>query len=91
MTRFELYVPELGLGPTPITVGAWLVRRGQRVERGESVVELVTGDAVVDLEAPADGVLLRKCAGEDDAVAVGDRLAVFDRAEDSAADEPPVE
>jgi pyruvate/2-oxoglutarate dehydrogenase complex dihydrolipoamide acyltransferase (E2) component len=84
MRRFELRVPELGLGGTPITVGAWLVRRGERVSAGDSVVELVAGDAVVDLTAPADGILVRKFAAEDEPVAVGGRLAVFGADDDPA-------
>ena len=67
----ELRVPELGLGDTPITVGAWLVRSGERVAAGDRVVELVAGDAIVDLPAPADGDLVRKYAAEDEQVAVG--------------------
>jgi len=84
MSRFELRVPELGLGDTPITVGAWLVRSGERVAAGDSVVELVAGDAVVDLPAPIDGMLLRKYAAEDEQVIVGRRLAVFAAESDSA-------
>jgi pyruvate/2-oxoglutarate dehydrogenase complex dihydrolipoamide acyltransferase (E2) component len=66
---YAITVPELGLGPCPITVSLWLVPHGARVRRGDRVVELMAGDATVDLSAPVTGVLIRRDAREDDQVA----------------------
>lgn len=61
-------VPDLGLGDRPITVSVWLVPPGVRVTRGDRVVELMAGDATVDLSAPATGVLVVRRVREEVAV-----------------------
>lgn len=67
----EIRVPELGLDDVPVSVSVWHVPLGRRVERGESVVELVAGDIAVDVAAPSAGVLVAKCVGEETNVAAG--------------------
>jgi len=75
--RRQIVVPDLGLDDVPIRLSVWLVRRGQRVEAGEPVVEILAGPATVDLSAPDDGVLAEKLVGEDEAVEVGQALGVI--------------
>jgi len=83
MPRHELLLPDLGLGEQPVTVSVWLVERGAQVKEGDPILEVLAGNAVVDLAAPADGVLAKRLVGEDERVAVGQRLAIIE-AEDWA-------
>jgi pyruvate dehydrogenase E2 component (dihydrolipoamide acetyltransferase) len=73
----DLVLPDLGLDE-PIALSLWLVKQGGRVVEGEPIVEVVGGEATVDLPAPADGVLVEKCAEEGDPLAIGQRLAVIE-------------
>ena len=52
----------------------WLKRKGQKVRRGEALVELQTDKVNYELESPAEGVLLDIVAKEDSEVPVGDPL-----------------
>ena len=69
-------LPDLGFGDRPIVVSVWLVARGSTVARGDAVVEVLCGDATIDLPSPADGVLAKRLVDEDETVVVGQRLAM---------------
>jgi pyruvate/2-oxoglutarate dehydrogenase complex dihydrolipoamide acyltransferase (E2) component len=71
-------MPELGLEDLPIKVSLWLARRGERVSAGTPLVEIAAACATVDLPSPVDGILVEKLAAENDAVRVGQRLAVIE-------------
>lgn len=73
-----LAVPDLGMGSVPVTVSVWLIAEGQTVVEGDRVVELASGGATVDLEAPVSGRLVRQCVEEDEPVTAGMRLAEFE-------------
>jgi len=76
--RYELILPDLGFDDRPISVGLWLVERGSRVAAGDQVLEVLAGSAVVDLAAPADGVLVETLVDEDAPLRTGQRLAVVE-------------
>ena len=78
MPRIELCLPDLGLDDQPITLSAWLVSRGARVTAGERVAEVLAGPATVDIPSPVDGVLVRKLVDLDEAITVGQPLAVLE-------------
>lgn len=79
MSRYELLLPDLGLGDVPITVSVWLVKPGSRVAAGDRVVEILAGPATVDLPSPVDGTLVKILADEDEPLTVGQCLAVIRR------------
>ena len=78
MKRHELTVPQLGFADQPIKAGLWLVEPGSRVAAGDPVLEVVAGSAVIDLGAPASGVLAETLVDEDTPLRTGQRLAVID-------------
>ena len=82
MARLEIRLPDLGID-SPATVGMWLAKRGCRVRAGDSVVEVLTGPAMVELPSPVNGVLVEKLVGEDEPVAVGQVLAVIETEDES--------
>lgn len=74
----ELRLPDLDLAGVPITVSAWHAAAGQRVIEGDRLVEILAGDAVVDLPAPASGVLVKRCALADEPLQAGQVLAIIE-------------
>lgn len=81
MRRHELTLPDLAV-EGPITVSLWLVEPGSDVTEDEPVVEILAGNAVVDLPATASGRLAEVLAAEDGVVEVGQLLAVIEADED---------
>ena len=76
--KHYLTLPDLGLPGAPVKASLWLVRRGTRVAEGDALLEVLAGEATVDLPAPASGVLVRKLVAENDSLAAGQRLAIID-------------
>ena len=70
-----LRVPKTGGIPTTkVIVVKWLKRKGQKVRRGEPIVELQTDKVNYELDSPVEGVLLDIVAREDSEVPVGETL-----------------
>jgi pyruvate/2-oxoglutarate dehydrogenase complex dihydrolipoamide acyltransferase (E2) component len=63
-----------GIPTTKVIVVKWLKRKGQKVQKGEPLVELQTEKVNYELDSPAEGVLLEIVAKEDSEVPVGDAL-----------------
>ena len=55
----EVKLPRLGQGMESGTIVKWLKSEGQAVEKGEPLYELDTDKVTQEVEAEADGVLLR--------------------------------
>ncbi len=62
----ELKVPSVGESVTEVQIGQWRKQEGDRVEQDESVVEIESDKATVDLLAPVAGTMAKmlKQAGE---------------------------
>jgi pyruvate/2-oxoglutarate dehydrogenase complex dihydrolipoamide acyltransferase (E2) component len=71
----DVLVPDLDLPGVAVSVSMWHVRVGQRVVEGDALVEIVAGDVVVDLPAPAGGTVVERCAEVDQPLVVGQVLA----------------
>lgn len=79
-------MPSLGESVTEGEVGKWLVQEGQRVEKDQPLVEIMTDKADSPVYAPEPGVVTKIFASEGDTVTVGDKLCEVDaNAEASAA------
>ena len=71
-----LRMPEVAAGATEAILSAWNVPVGQAFAAGDLLVTIETDKAVVDVEAEADGVLLRLLAEAGATVEVGSPIAV---------------
>jgi 2-oxoglutarate dehydrogenase E2 component (dihydrolipoamide succinyltransferase) len=62
----ELKVPEVGESITEVQIGPWKKKEGDTVKLDETVVEIESDKATVELPAPASGTIVRilKAAGE---------------------------
>ena len=75
-----LTMPQLGESVVEGTIGKWLVQEGDRVERDQPVVEVLTDKADSEVPAPVAGVVTKILAHEDEVVRVGAGLCVIDEA-----------
>lgn len=90
MTMPEVIMPKMGDAMEAGTLSSWLKHEGDQVEVGDTLAEIETDKATMELEAEDAGVLTRLIAGEGDEVAVGEPIAVISadgEAPDAAPDE----
>jgi len=86
----EVIMPKMGDAMEAGTLGSWLKHEGDQVEVGDTLAEIETDKATMELEAEDAGVLTRLVASEGDEVAVGEAIAVISadgEAPDAAPDE----
>lgn len=74
----SIAMPQLGESVTEGTVGRWLKSVGDRIERDEPLVEIVTDKVNVEVPSPEAGYLVRIIVEEGATVAVGTEIAVLD-------------
>jgi len=72
---FSVVMPALEMAQETGKLIAWRKKEGERVFKGEPLLEIETDKAVVEVEAPADGVLAGITAAEGAEVPVGRTIA----------------
>src|ERR1035437_1277551 len=68
-------MPQLGESVTEGTIGRWLKKPGDRVQRDEAIVEIITDKVNAEIPAPVGGILERITATEGTIVLVGQEIA----------------
>lgn len=90
---YRLTMPQLGESIAEGTVGRWLKAPGDRVERDEPLVEVVTDKVTAEVPSPVAGVLREIVVPEGATVAVKQEIAVIEEIGAASADgvgrEPP--
>ena len=79
--KIPLTLPDLDLGDQPVTASCWLAPAGREVVRGDRLLEVSAGAVIVDLPAPATGVLAERCVPEGEPLRVGQVLAIVETEE----------
>ncbi|AOM82892.1 2-oxoglutarate dehydrogenase complex dihydrolipoyllysine-residue succinyltransferase [Salisediminibacterium beveridgei] len=79
----DIIVPELAESITEGTIAQWLKAPGDKVEKGDDIVELETDKVNVEVPAEASGILKETFFEEGDTVKVGDVIAKLGEAEES--------
>ncbi len=79
-------LPQVGESVTEGVIGKWLKSVGERVERFDPLVEVVTDKVSMEMPAPAAGTLTAILAPEGDTVPMGAPIAEIDADDESAAD-----
>lgn len=72
---FSVVMPALEIAQETGKLLAWRKKEGDRVSKGEPLLEIETDKAVVELEAPADGILTGIKAAEGSDIPVGRTIA----------------
>jgi len=74
----EIKMPKLGESVTEGTIGKWLKRPGERVEKYEALLEVTTDKVDTEVPAPESGILREIAVPEGTTVRVGTLLAVLE-------------
>jgi 2-oxoisovalerate dehydrogenase E2 component (dihydrolipoyl transacylase) len=81
-------LPDLGEGLEDAEVVAWKVKEGDRVELNQTLVEVNTAKALVEIPSPWEGVVEKLHAADGDVVKVGQPLVSI-RTDEAAEDAKP--
>jgi len=76
--QVEVKVPQLSESVSEATLVAWRKKPGEAVKRDENLIDIETDKVVLELPAPADGVLVKVIKNDGDSVQSGDVIAVLD-------------
>ncbi len=71
----EIRMPKLDMTMEEATIIRWLKQEGEKVEKGEPILEIMTEKVVMEVEAPASGILAGIKFGPDQVVPVGEVIA----------------
>lgn len=73
----NVIMPVLGMSQDSGKLIRWIKKAGDRIEKGEPLMEVETDKATVEIESPASGVLAQVIAQEGDEVPVAQVIAVI--------------
>ncbi|HET7547784.1 MAG TPA: 2-oxo acid dehydrogenase subunit E2, partial [Usitatibacter sp.] len=76
--QVEVKVPQLSESVSEATLVAWRKKPGEAVKRDENLIDIETDKVVLELPAPADGVLAKIVKNDGESVTSGELLAVID-------------
>ncbi len=85
----DIVLPQIGESMTEATIGRWLKRVGDRIERFEALVEVETDKVSTEVTSIAEGVLLEIITPEGATVPVGALLARIGETMEERADAEP--
>jgi len=78
MAIIEVKVPQLSESVAEATLLDWHKKEGERVTRDENLIDIETDKVVLELPAPADGVLVKIMKKARESVGSGDVIAQID-------------
>lgn len=88
---YEFKLPDLGEGITSGEIKRWAVKKGDRVEEDDPIVEVETDKAVVELPSPVTGTIEDLKFKEGDQVATGSVIAIIRPEGEAKKEAPPVQ
>ncbi|WP_022793474.1 dihydrolipoamide acetyltransferase family protein [Marinococcus halotolerans] len=71
----EIVMPKFGMSMNEGTIAEWLKKEGDDIKKGEPIVTVSSDKITNEVEAPADGRMLKITAAEDETLAVGQVIA----------------
>lgn len=81
--KLKMKMPDLSANEAEMKVIKWLVAPGQTVQRGQSLLEVETDKATVEVESITSGVLVKIYAAEGQVMAVGEVIAEIEVAHEA--------
>ncbi|MGZ8317370.1 MAG: 2-oxoglutarate dehydrogenase complex dihydrolipoyllysine-residue succinyltransferase [Telluria sp.] len=78
MAQIEVKVPQLSESVAEATLLTWHKRLGEAVERDENLIDVETDKVVLELPAPAAGVIIQIVKGDGSTVVAGEVIAIID-------------
>ncbi|MFZ4638304.1 MAG: biotin/lipoyl-containing protein, partial [Pirellulales bacterium] len=86
----ELKVPEVGESITEVMIGVWKKQEGDVVAADESIVEIESDKATVELPAPASGTIIRVLKASGEKAVVGEVIGIMEPASVAAPAAAPI-
>jgi 2-oxoisovalerate dehydrogenase E2 component (dihydrolipoyl transacylase) len=84
-----IVMPQLGESVAEGVIGKWLKQEGDRIERDEPLVEVITDKVNAEIPSPVAGTIQRLSQPEGATVTVGEEIAVIGDDSDPVAATPP--
>ena len=78
---FKIELPHVGESVTEAVIGKWLKTPGEKVEKYDPLVEVVTDKVNMDVPSPATGILTKIVAKEGETVLMGTVIAEMESVE----------
>jgi 2-oxoglutarate dehydrogenase E2 component (dihydrolipoamide succinyltransferase) len=78
VSQIEVKVPQLSESVSEATLVAWRKKAGEAVKRDENLIDVETDKVVLELPAPADGVLAKIIKKDGESVTSGELIAMID-------------
>ena len=78
-------LPHVGESVVEGTIGKWLKQPGDRIERFEPLVEVVTDKVTMEVPSPVDGSLVKILAAEGETIPMGAPIAEVETADSPAS------
>src|SRR5881275_1534915 len=78
MAIMEVKVPQLSESVAEATLLDWHKKEGEPVARDENLIDVETDKVVLELPAPADGVLAKIVKNDGESVTSGEVIAMID-------------
>ncbi len=88
---FDFVLPDLGEGTTEGEIRKWIVKEGDAVEEHQTVLEIETDKAVVEVPSPKKGRVLKINKKEGEIVKVGEVLMTVAEEGEAAEEKPKIE
>jgi 2-oxoglutarate dehydrogenase E2 component (dihydrolipoamide succinyltransferase) len=85
----EVKVPQLSESVAEATLLAWHRKEGEAVKRDDNLIDIETDKVVLELPAPADGVIVKIIKGDGGTVVAGEVIAQIDTEAQAAAGAAP--
>lgn len=74
----EIAIPNQGLTITEVSIAKWYKNVGDKVAKGEPLLDIESEKSVIEMESPADGRLIRIVAVEGSTVPIGAVIAYIE-------------
>ena len=79
MNLVPVHMPKYGMTMEEGLIVEWLVKEGDTVKEGDSIVIIETEKVETELESPASGVVAEISAQADSEIPVGEIIAYIDK------------
>lgn len=86
MMANKVKVPKLTENADEVTLTGWIKKEGDRVAKGEALVEMTTDKAAFEMESPAAGLILKILAPEKSVLPTGYVIAFIGAAGETLPD-----
>jgi pyruvate/2-oxoglutarate dehydrogenase complex dihydrolipoamide acyltransferase (E2) component len=67
----KIVIPDVAMGDAEVDINKWFVKVGDKVKKGDALVEVESEKATVSVEAESDGVVTKILSKEGDVTSIG--------------------